>query len=131
LYNNGYTKAVTNLLDEMNISHFTFFDVAPDPTLACAKLGAEAMREFKPDVIIAVGGGSAMDAGKIVFASVFTEKQSDRTCLSVAVCACDMDGIYDHGCSSAWNLSDTYVSVCECTYRHGQFHGLYQISERL
>jgi len=67
LYNSGYTKAVTNLLDEMNIKHHTFFDVAPDPTLACAKLGAQAMREFKPDVIIAIGGGSAMDAGKIMW----------------------------------------------------------------
>lgn len=67
LYNNGYTKAVTNLLDEMNINHHTFFDVAPDPTLECAKLGAEAMKEFRPDVIIAVGGGSAMDAGKIMW----------------------------------------------------------------
>ncbi|EPR12573.1 bifunctional acetaldehyde-CoA/alcohol dehydrogenase [Ruminiclostridium papyrosolvens] len=67
LYNNGYTKAVTNLLDDMNIKHHTFFDVAPDPTLACAKLGAEAMRDFKPDVIIAIGGGSAMDAGKIMW----------------------------------------------------------------
>lgn len=67
LYNSGYTKAVTDLLDEMNIKHHTFFDVAPDPTLACAKLGAEAMREFKPDVIIALGGGSAMDAGKIMW----------------------------------------------------------------
>lgn len=67
LYNSGYTKAVTNLLDEMNINHHTFFDVAPDPTLACAKLGAEAMEQFKPDVIIAVGGGSAMDAAKIMW----------------------------------------------------------------
>lgn len=67
LYNNGYTKAVTKLLDDMNIKHHTFFDVAPDPTLACAKLGAEAMRDFKPDVIIAIGGGSAMDAGKIMW----------------------------------------------------------------
>ncbi|MHB8063506.1 MAG: bifunctional acetaldehyde-CoA/alcohol dehydrogenase [Ruminiclostridium sp.] len=67
LYNSGYTKAVTNLLDEMNINHHTFFDVAPDPTLACAKLGAQAMRDFKPDVIIAIGGGSAMDAGKIMW----------------------------------------------------------------
>ncbi|HEX2925797.1 MAG TPA: bifunctional acetaldehyde-CoA/alcohol dehydrogenase [Ruminiclostridium sp.] len=67
LYNNGYTKAVTKLLDDMNIKHYTFFDVAPDPTLACAKIGAEAMREFKPDVIIAIGGGSAMDAGKIMW----------------------------------------------------------------
>ncbi len=67
LYNNGYTKAVTNLLDDMNIKHHTFFDVAPDPTLACAKLGAEAMKDFKPDVIIAIGGGSAMDAAKIMW----------------------------------------------------------------
>ena len=67
LYNNGYTKAVTNLLDEMGIRHHTFFDVSPDPTLATAKLGAEAMSEFKPDVIIALGGGSAMDAGKIMW----------------------------------------------------------------
>lgn len=67
LFNNGYTKAVTDLLDTMDIKHHTFFDVAPDPTLACAKLGAEAMKEFKPDVIIALGGGSAMDAGKIMW----------------------------------------------------------------
>ncbi len=67
LYNNGYTKPITDLLDEMNITHYTFFDVAPDPTLACAKLGAKAMEEFKPDVIIAIGGGSAMDAGKIMW----------------------------------------------------------------
>ncbi len=67
LFNNGYTKPVTDLLDAMDIKYHTFFDVAPDPTLACAKLGAEAMREFKPDVIIALGGGSAMDAGKIMW----------------------------------------------------------------
>ena len=67
LYNNGYTKAITDKLDEMGITHSTFFNVAPDPTLACAKEGAEAMRAFNPDVIIAVGGGSAMDAGKIMW----------------------------------------------------------------
>lgn len=67
LFNNGYTKPVTDLLDAMNIKYHTFFDVAPDPTLACAKLGAEAMRDFNPDVIIALGGGSAMDAGKIMW----------------------------------------------------------------
>lgn len=67
LYNNGYTKAVTDLLDQMNIKHHTFFDVAPDPTLGCAKIGSAAMSEFKPDVIIAVGGGSAMDAAKIMW----------------------------------------------------------------
>ncbi len=67
LFQNGYTKCVTDKLDSMGISHTTFFDVAPDPTLACAKQGAEAMRAFNPDVIIAVGGGSAMDAGKIMW----------------------------------------------------------------
>lgn len=67
LYNNGYTKPVTDKLDEMGIQHTTFFDVAPDPTLECARLGAKAMREFNPDCIIALGGGSAMDAGKIMW----------------------------------------------------------------
>lgn len=67
LYNNGYTKVVTDKLDEMGITHTTFFDVAPDPTLACAKEGAAAMAAFQPDCIIAIGGGSAMDAGKIMW----------------------------------------------------------------
>lgn len=67
LYNNGYTKPITDKLDEMGIQHATFFDVAPDPTLACAKAGAEQMKAFKPDCIIALGGGSAMDAGKIMW----------------------------------------------------------------
>ena len=67
LYNNGYTKPITDKLDEMGITHTTFFNVAPDPTLACAKEGAEQMRAFQPDTIIAIGGGSAMDAGKIMW----------------------------------------------------------------
>lgn len=67
LYKNGYTKAITDKLDEMGIVHTTFFDVAPDPTLACAKEGAAAMKAFEPDCIIAIGGGSAMDAGKIMW----------------------------------------------------------------
>ena len=67
LYNYGYTKPITDKLDEMGIAHTTFFDVAPDPTLACAKEGAAQMRAFKPDCIIALGGGSAMDAGKIMW----------------------------------------------------------------
>lgn len=67
LYNNGYTKCITDKLDEMGIIHKTFFDVAPDPSLACAKAGAKEMTEFGPDCIIAVGGGSAMDAGKIMW----------------------------------------------------------------
>lgn len=67
LYNNGYTTPITKSLDEMGIMHTAFFNVEPDPTLSCAKLGAQAMAEFKPDVIIAIGGGSAMDAAKIMW----------------------------------------------------------------
>ena len=67
LYNNGYTKTITDKLDQMGITHTCFFDVAPDPSLACAKEGAKAMAAFQPDCIIAVGGGSAMDAGKIMW----------------------------------------------------------------
>lgn len=67
LYQNGYTKAITNKLDEMGIEHMTFFNVAPDPTLASAKEGAAIMTSFQPDTIIALGGGSAMDAAKIMW----------------------------------------------------------------
>lgn len=67
LYKNGYTKVIIDKLDEMNIVHETFFDVAPDPNLACAKEGARLMEKFEPDCIIAVGGGSAMDAAKIMW----------------------------------------------------------------
>ena len=67
LYQNGYTKPVEEELDAMGITHTVFYNVAPDPTLACAREGAEAMRSFQPDLIIAVGGGSAMDAGKIMW----------------------------------------------------------------
>ena len=67
LYKSGFTKAITDRLDEMGIVHTTFYNVAPDPTLACAKEGAKAMTAFEPDVIIAIGGGSAMDAGKIMW----------------------------------------------------------------
>ena len=67
LYQNGFTKAITDKLDEMGISHAEFWQVEPDPTLACAKMGAAQMVAFQPDVIIALGGGSAMDAAKIMW----------------------------------------------------------------
>ncbi|MEF9878454.1 MAG: bifunctional acetaldehyde-CoA/alcohol dehydrogenase [Clostridia bacterium] len=67
LFQNGYTKAVTDRLDEMGITHATFFNVAPDPTLASAREGCAAMTAFAPDCIIAIGGGSAMDAAKIMW----------------------------------------------------------------
>lgn len=67
LYENGYTKPIADKLDEMNIKHTTFFDVEPDPTLASARKGAAAMEAFQPDCIIAVGGGSPMDAAKIMW----------------------------------------------------------------
>ena len=67
LFENGYTKPITDKLDSMGIVHTTFFNVAPDPSLASAKEGAAQMAGFKPDVIIAIGGGSAMDAAKIMW----------------------------------------------------------------
>ena len=67
LYQNGYTKPITDKLDEMGIQHQTFFNVQPDPTLANATEGAAQMRAFQPDTIIALGGGSAMDAAKIMW----------------------------------------------------------------
>ena len=67
LYMNGYTKPITDKLDEMGIVYTVFSDVQPDPTLANAQAGAKAMRAFQPDTIIALGGGSAMDAGKIMW----------------------------------------------------------------
>mgnify|MGYP004569567995 FL=1 len=67
LYKNGHTKSITDKLNQLGIVHATFFDVAPDPTLACAKEGYAQMKAFEPDCIIALGGGSAMDAAKIMW----------------------------------------------------------------
>ncbi len=67
LYKNGYADAITNKLDELSIANTVFYNVAPDPSLACAIEGAKAMTSFEPDVIIALGGGSAMDAAKIMW----------------------------------------------------------------
>lgn len=67
LYENGYTRPVTDKLNEMDIAYTVFSEVEPDPTLKIAKKGAEMMTNFAPDVIIAIGGGSAMDAAKIMW----------------------------------------------------------------
>lgn len=67
LYANGYTKVVTDKLQELEIEYQSFFDVKSDPTLGCVKNGLEQMKSFEPDTIIAIGGGSAMDAGKIMW----------------------------------------------------------------
>ena len=67
LFESGFTKRVTDVLDAEGITHATFFNVEPDPTLACAREGAKLLSDFKPDVIIAVGGGSPMDAAKIMW----------------------------------------------------------------
>lgn len=67
LFENGYTNSITEKLTQMGIAYTVFSDVEPDPTLSCAKQGAHQMRLFNPDVIIALGGGSAMDAAKIMW----------------------------------------------------------------
>lgn len=67
LYKNGFTKVITDKLTDMGIAYTVFSDVEPDPTLLSAQKGAEAMRSFEPDCVIALGGGSAMDAGKIMW----------------------------------------------------------------
>ena len=67
LFTNGYTKPITDHLDEMGIRYECFFEVTPDPTIQCARKGIEALRAFEPDTIIALGGGSAMDAAKIMW----------------------------------------------------------------
>ena len=67
LYQNGYTRTIENKLDQLGITHTTFFNVSPDPTLSCARAGAAQMAAFQPDVILAIGGGSAMDAAKIMW----------------------------------------------------------------
>lgn len=67
LYKNGNIKPIADKLDQMGVKHTTFYDVEPDPTLGCAMNGASQMALFEPDCIIAVGGGSAMDAAKIMW----------------------------------------------------------------
>ncbi|MCR5609264.1 MAG: bifunctional acetaldehyde-CoA/alcohol dehydrogenase [Lachnospiraceae bacterium] len=85
LYKNGYTKPVTDKLDEMGITHATFYDVAPDPTLACAKEGTKLMTSFEPDCIIAIGGGSAMDAAKIMWV-LYEHPEADFMDMAMRFC---------------------------------------------
>ena len=67
LYQSGFARRVTDKLDQLGIAHKTFFEVQPDPTLASVRKGAEEMLAFKPDCIIALGGGSPMDAAKMMW----------------------------------------------------------------
>ncbi|MBR1737656.1 MAG: bifunctional acetaldehyde-CoA/alcohol dehydrogenase, partial [Firmicutes bacterium] len=87
LYQNGYTKPITDKLDELGIVYTCFSDVAPDPDISSAREGAKAMASFKPDVIIALGGGSAMDAGKIMWV-LYEHPEADF--LDMAMRFCDI-----------------------------------------
>lgn len=73
LFDLGYAEKVTRILDGINVHHQVFYHVTPDPTLACINAGLKEILEFKPDVIIAMGGGSPMDAAKV-------RRVGDRAC---------------------------------------------------
>ena len=85
LFKNGYTKCITDKLDQLGIVHSTFFEVEPDPTLSSARKGAAAMTAFQPDVIIALGGGSAMDAGKIMWV-LYEHPEADFADMAMRFC---------------------------------------------
>ncbi len=85
LYKNDYAKPIFDKLDEMGIKYTCFYDVAPDPTLACAKEGVAQMRAFEPDVIIALGGGSAMDAAKIMWV-MYEHPEADFMDMAMRFC---------------------------------------------
>ena len=85
LYTHGYAEPIFRKLDEIGIEHACFFDVAPDPTLACAVEGAKQMAAFKPDCIIALGGGSAMDAGKIMWV-LYEHPEADFMDMAMRFC---------------------------------------------
>ncbi len=67
LYTSGFTKKIEKSLDEQGIVHTSFWSISPDPKLQDCLKGLEQLRAFEPDCIIAIGGGSAMDAGKIMW----------------------------------------------------------------
>jgi acetaldehyde dehydrogenase/alcohol dehydrogenase len=85
LYRSGLAKAVTDKLDGLGITHTVFFNVEPDPTLACARAGAADMAAFQPDVIIALGGGSAMDAAKIMWV-LYEHPEADFSDMAMRFC---------------------------------------------
>ena len=85
LYKNGNSKVITDKLDEMGIVHTTFYNVQPDPTLANALEGVEQMRSFEPDTIIALGGGSAMDAAKIMWV-LYEHPEADFMDMAMRFC---------------------------------------------
>ncbi len=85
LYQNGYVKPITSKLDELGIEHACFFDVMSDPTLACAQAGVQQLRAFAPDVIIALGGGSAMDAAKIMWV-LYEHPEADFMDMAMRFC---------------------------------------------
>lgn len=85
LYENGHTKPITDKLQSMGIAYSAYFDVAPDPTIQCAMRGVEQMRAFKPDVIIALGGGSAMDAAKIMWV-LYEHPEADFMDMAMRFC---------------------------------------------
>ena len=85
LYKNGYAKPITDKLEELHMQYAVFSDVEPDPTLACAKKGAEQMRSFEPDTIIALGGGSAMDAAKIMWV-LYEHPEADFMDMAMRFC---------------------------------------------
>ncbi|MFG6095832.1 bifunctional acetaldehyde-CoA/alcohol dehydrogenase [Leptothoe sp. ISB3NOV94-8A] len=67
LFDMGFTKEITDTLDSLKIEHHTFFDVEPDPSLSTVQRGLAIINNFQPDVIIALGGGSPMDAAKVMW----------------------------------------------------------------
>ena len=85
LYKNGFTKPITDKLQAMGIAYTTFADVEPDPSLISAQKGADAMRSFEPDVIIAFGGGSAMDAAKIMWV-LYEHPEADFQDMAMRFC---------------------------------------------
>jgi acetaldehyde dehydrogenase/alcohol dehydrogenase len=85
LYHHGALDPITKKLQELGIEYTCFYDVEPDPSLESAQKGAALMTTFQPDCIIAVGGGSAMDAGKIMWV-LYEHPEADFKDMSMRFC---------------------------------------------